>query len=173
MAFNTKRRVALIQKALVDRAVRRMANGATLPHGFVLIDKWTALLRVTLEAGFVLAQKSEAAGFELLLNVCRRTFDREAFMHFMAIGAAHFAFEHGMVMRQSERCADFEVTLEACLRRFPWINDRPSSATSFDVQTSGPVAGLAAHVDGFFYSGALCFTAFSAARLYDFAFLSL
>ena len=31
MAFQAKRRVALVQQALVDRAVRRMANGATLP----------------------------------------------------------------------------------------------------------------------------------------------
>jgi hypothetical protein len=94
-------------------------------------------------------------------------------MHFMTIGAAHFPFEHGMMMRQSECCADFEVTLETCLRRFPWIDDRPSSATSFDVQAPRPVARFAAHVDGLFYSCPFCLTAFSAARLYDFAFLSL
>ena len=116
MAFYTERRVAFIQQPLVDGAVRRMANSATLPQCFVLIDKRTTLLCVTLEAGFVFAQKREATRFELLLNVRRRAFDRDAFVHFVTISAAHFAFEHGMVMRQCERCADFEVTLETRFR---------------------------------------------------------
>ena len=100
MAFQTKRRVALIQQALVDGAVRRMTNGATLPQRLVLIHKRAALLRVTLEARFVSAQESKAAGFELLLNICRRAFNRDAFVYLMTIRAAHFAFEHRMMMRQ-------------------------------------------------------------------------
>ena len=68
-----------------------MASGATLTHCFVLIDKWPALLRVTLEAGFVSAQESKAAGSELLLNVCCGTLDRDPFVRFMAIAAAHLA----------------------------------------------------------------------------------
>ena len=62
MAFQTKRRVTFIQQALVDGSVRRMADGATLTHCLVLIDKWAALLRVALKAGFVSAQESKAAG---------------------------------------------------------------------------------------------------------------
>ena len=77
-----------------------MANGATLAHCLVLIDKRAALLRVTLEAGFVSAQESKAAGFELLLNICRGAFDRDPFVRFMAIAAAHLAFKHRMMMRQ-------------------------------------------------------------------------
>ena len=77
-----------------------MANDATLTHCLVLIDKWAALLRVTLEAGFVSAQERKAAGFELLLNICRRALDRDPFVRFMAIAAAHLAFEHRMMMRQ-------------------------------------------------------------------------
>ena len=53
MAFDTKRRVPLIQETLVDGAVRRMADQAPLTHRLVLIDKRPALLCVTLEAGFV------------------------------------------------------------------------------------------------------------------------
>ena len=53
MAFQTKRRVAFIQQALVDGAVRRMADGATLTQRLVLVNKRAALLRVTLEASFV------------------------------------------------------------------------------------------------------------------------
>ena len=72
-----------------------MASGATLTHCFVLIDKWPALLRVTLEAGFVSAQESKAAGSELLLNICRGALGRDPFVRFMAIAAAHLASSTG------------------------------------------------------------------------------
>jgi hypothetical protein len=116
MAFDTKRSVALIQQALVDGAVRRMADDATLAQRFMLVDKRAALLRVTLEAGLVFAQERKAAGFEFLLNIRWRAFNRDAFVYLMTIRAAHLAFEHWMMMRQCERCANFEVTLEASLR---------------------------------------------------------
>ena len=148
MAFDTKRSVALIQQALVDGAVRRMADGATLAQCLVFINERAALLRVTLEARFVSAQESKTAGFELLLNICWRAFNRDAFVYLMTIGAAHLAFEHRMMMRQCERCANFQVTLETSLRIFPRIDDRVRRATAFNVQTSGPVARFAAHVRG-------------------------
>ena len=77
-----------------------MANDTTLTHCLVLIDKWAALLCVTLEAGFVSAQKSKAAGSELLLNICRGALGRDPFVRLMAIAAAHLALEHRMMMRQ-------------------------------------------------------------------------
>jgi hypothetical protein len=123
-----------------------MADDATLTHCLVLINKWAALLRVTLEAGFVSAQKSKAAGSELLLNICRSAFGRDPFVRLMAIAAAHLAFKHRMMMRQLKRCANFQVTLETSVRRLSRIDDRARSAASFDVQTAGSVAGLAAHV---------------------------
>jgi len=79
--------------------MRRMANDATLPQCLVLIHEWTALLRVTLEARFVSAKESKTAGFQLLLNICWSAFDRDAFVRFVAIRAAHFAFEHWVMMR--------------------------------------------------------------------------
>ena len=100
MAFYTKRSVTLIQQALVDGAVRRMADGATLTHCLVLINKRPALLCVTFEAGFVSVQKSKATGSELLLNICRGTLRRDPFVRFMAIAAAHLALEHWMMMWQ-------------------------------------------------------------------------
>ena len=93
-----------------------MARDTTLAHCLVLINKRPALLCVTLEAGFVSAQERKTAGFEFLLDICRRVFNRDAFVYLMTIGAAHLAFEHWMMMRQCERCANFEVTLEASLR---------------------------------------------------------
>ena len=116
MAFQTERCIALVQQALVHGAVRRMADGATLPHCLMLVNEWPALLRVTLEARFVSAQERKAAGFELLLNVRRSAFYRDTFVHFVTIAAAHFAFEHRVVMRQGKRCANFQVTLKARLR---------------------------------------------------------
>ena len=77
-----------------------MADDATLTHCLVLINKWAALLCVTLEAGFVSGQESKAAGLELLLNVCRGALGRDPFVRFMTIAAAHLALEHRMMMRQ-------------------------------------------------------------------------
>ena len=134
-----------------------MANDAPLPQCLVLIHKWAALLRVTLEARFVSAQESKTAGFELLLNVRRSAFDSEAFVHFVTIGAADFAFRHRVMVRQLEGRANLQVTLETGLRRFSWIDNRTRAASGFDVQTSGPVAGFAAPVYGLFWSfGAFC-----------------
>jgi hypothetical protein len=100
MAFQTERCIALVQQALVHGAVRRMADGATLPHCLMLVNEWPALLRVTLEAGFVSAQESKTAGFQLLLNICWSAFDRDTFVQFMTIGAAHFALRHWVMVRQ-------------------------------------------------------------------------
>jgi hypothetical protein len=100
MAFYTKRGVAFVQQALVHRPVRRMANSATLPHCLMFVDKWTALLCVTLEAGFVFAQERKAASFEFLLDICGRAFDRDSLVWLMTVAAAHLALEHWMMMRQ-------------------------------------------------------------------------
>ena len=133
MAFKAKRRVAFVQQALVDGAVRRMTNGAPLPYRLVLIHKRAALLCVTLEAGLVFAQERETARFEFLLNICRRAFNRDAFVYLMTIRAAHFAFGYRMMMRQRERGAHFQVTLETGVRRFSRIDDGTSAASGFDV----------------------------------------
>jgi hypothetical protein len=45
---------------------------------------------------------------------------------------------------QLERRANFQVTLETRFRRFSRVYDGASPAARFDVQTPGPVAGLAA-----------------------------
>lgn len=123
-----------------------MADGTSLTHRLVLIYKWAALLRVTVEAGFVSAQKSKAAGLERLLNICRGALGRDSFVRLMAIAAAHLAFKHRMMMRQLKRCANFQVTLETSVRRLSRIDDRASAAAGLNVQTPGPVAGLAADV---------------------------
>ena len=135
-----------------------MANGAPLPQRLVLVYKRAALLRVTFEAGFVLAQERKAAGFEFLLNIRSRAFDRDPFVRLVTIRAAHFAFEHGMMMRQRECCANFQVTLKTGFRRLSRIYDRAAAAAAgFNVQTPGSVAIFAAHINGLFHRlAALC-----------------
>ena len=125
-----------------------MANRAPLTHRLVLIDKRAALLRMTLEAGFVSAEKSEAAGFKLLLNVCRVALGRDPFVRFVAITAAHLAFKDRMMMRQLERRANVQVALETGVRRLSWIDDRASAAAGLNVQTPRTVTRFAAHVLG-------------------------
>jgi hypothetical protein len=146
MALQAKRRVTLGEQSLVNRAMGCMAHHAPLTHRLVLVDKRAALLCVTLETGFVSAQKSKAAGPELLLNICRGALVRDPFVRLMAIATAHLAFKHRMMMRQLKRCANVQVTLETSVRRLSRVDDRARSAASFDVQTPGAVAGLAAHV---------------------------
>jgi hypothetical protein len=133
MAFDTKRRVAFGQQSLVDRSVGCMADHATLTHRLVLIDKWAALLCVTLEAGFVSAQKSKAAGLERLLNICRSALGRDPFVRLMAITAAHLAFQHRVMMRQLKRCANFQMTLKTNVRRLSRIDDRAGAADGLNV----------------------------------------
>ena len=166
VTFQTKRGVAFIQQTLVHRPMRRMADRATLTECLVLIHKWAALLRVTLEARFVSAQESKTAGFKLLLNIRRRTLDRDSLVQFVTIGAAHLAFRYRMMVWQLERRANFQVTLETRFRRFSRIYDCASSAAGFDMQTSRPVAGLAAHVRGLFWT----FATFCAALTYNHLF---
>jgi hypothetical protein len=143
--------------------MRRMADRATLPHRLVLIDKRAALLRMTLEAGFVSTQESKAAGFERLLNIRAPAFNCDSLVHLVTIGAAHFAFHYWMVVRQLKCGANFQVTLETSFRRLSWIDNRASSTAGFDVQTPRPVTSLAAHVHRFLRS----FAALSAGLTYD------
>ena len=136
-----------------------MADHAPLTHRFVLIDKWAALLCVTLEARFVSSQKRKAAGSELLLNICRGALGRDSFVRLMTIAAAHFALEHRVVVRQLECCANVQVTLETGVRRLSRIDDRARFAASLDVQTPRSMARLATHVRGLLFSFAAAFCA--------------
>ena len=99
MALQAKRLVSFAEQSLVNRAVWRMAGGATLTHRLVLVHKRAALRGVALKAGFVLTQESQPAAFEYLLNICLRAFNCHPDMRVVAISAADFAFQHRMVVR--------------------------------------------------------------------------
>jgi hypothetical protein len=144
-----------------------MASDASLAHRLVFIDERTTLLCVTLEAGFVSSHESKAAGSDLLLNVCWGALDRDAFVRFMTIAAAHLAFEDRMMMRQLKCCANIQVTLETSVWRFSRVDNRALSAASLYVQTPRAVARLATHIHRRFCGfGA----AFCSALTYDHLF---
>jgi hypothetical protein len=152
-----------------------MADSATLPQCLVLIHKRAALLRVTLEAGFVWAQESKPASLKRLLNVCWRTFNRYPLVRLVTIGAAHLAFRYRMMMRQLECRANFQVTLKTRVRRLAGINDRVRRAAALYVQTPRPVTRfdeyaqkqkvVTTHFFGFFLITISEFTDTSARRL--------
>jgi hypothetical protein len=123
-----------------------MAAHATFAQRFVLEHKRTSLRRVTLKAGFVLAQQAHAATLERLWKVRSATFDRVSFVHVMAIGTTDFALEHRMMMRQFEFRAHLHMALETSLRRFSWINNCAALAATLDVKTSRSMTRLAANV---------------------------
>jgi len=110
-----------------------MTDYTTLPHRLVLVNKGAALGRMTLKASLVSAQESKAAAFEHLLNIGPATLDGNTDVRVVAIGAAHFAFQHRMVVRQLKLRSHFQVTLETSFRRLTRIDDRVRCAAAFDV----------------------------------------
>jgi hypothetical protein len=127
-----------------------MAYHTALSQGLVLVNKWAALCGVTLKASLVSAQESKPAGFERLLNIGAAAFDRYPGVRIVTIDATHLSFQDRMMMRQLKLRPHFQVTLEASFRRLTRIYDRTSPAAGFNVQTTGPVARLAAHALGVF-----------------------
>ena len=69
-----------------------------------------------------------------------------AFVHIVAVGAAHLAVQHLVSVGQAELRAFVEMALEARLGRFTRIDNRAGGATGGDVQAAGAVAGFAAGV---------------------------
>ena len=144
--------------------MRTVADDATIAQRFMLVNKWAALRSVALKTGFVFAQEGDTATHQGLLHAGSATFNRSPFVRIVAIDTTHFAFQHRMMMWQFKTCAHFEVALEAGLRVAPRIDNRPTAAARFDMQTAGAMARFAAHVRGLLYSYAtLCLAAFSAA----------
>ena len=133
MALQAERVVALVQHSLIDGAVRRVADDATLADCFVLKDKRTALRRMTLETGVIGAHERNPAALDRLVRARSAAFRRHSRMRIVAIGAAHFPFQHRMPMGQLKLRAHVEVTLETGVGRLLRINNRARPAAALDV----------------------------------------
>ena len=98
MALQAERVVALVQHSLIDGAVRRMADDATLANCFVFKNKRTTLRRMTLETRVIRGHEREPAALQRLVRARSAALNRHALMRIVAIGAAHFPFQHRMSM---------------------------------------------------------------------------
>jgi len=147
MALQAKSGVAFGEHTRVDGAMRPVARGASLAHGFVLKNERAALRDMAFPASVLFCRESRAAandGLAFMGIVAIRATDSLARSH----SAAVRAFQHRMSMRQTEFSSFVQVALEAGLGRTVRINDGVRGASGFFVDTPGPVAGFAAHVHG-------------------------
>jgi hypothetical protein len=104
MAFNTKRLVPLRQQLVINRAVDRVAAGASLAHGFVLEDERPAL-----------GDMASATSFTDTGEGCAQAFSRWSFVGIVAVRAADPALEHRVVKWEIEFAALVQVAIEADL----------------------------------------------------------
>jgi hypothetical protein len=123
-----------------------VTTDASFADCFVFEDKRAALSGVTLEAGVVFTEECGAAAFQSLLQIRPATFNGDADVWIVAIGATHFAFQHRVMMRQLEFCSHFEVALETGFGRATRINDLGSITSAADMQAAWPVTRFAADV---------------------------
>ena len=146
MTFDTQGMIPRSQHLIVDRTVNFMAGLTAFTHRQMLDHKWTALLLVALEAGFIhVGHRSSGPGS------CGRT------VRIVAIGAGHMAFQHGMVMREIELGFLFHVAGETHFGVLTGIDNLNTFATArFHVKARGPVTHFAAFdLDAFHRNGDL------------------
>ena len=133
MTFQAKVVVALSEHFPVDAPMRFMTNRATFAQCFVLENKWSRLLLMTLSAGLVFASHCQAA----------RRFHDVVPVRVVALHAIHPALKHPMVARQPKLSMYFDMTIQACRSIAPWIDDELAYPSSrLDVQATRAVAGL-------------------------------
>jgi hypothetical protein len=126
--------------------MRRVADGAAFTHRFMLVNEWTALRSVTLQAGVVLAQKSLPPAMDVLCHARPPSSHRAPLVRLMAIRAGHLSFQDRVTMRELKLRPHVKMTLKTGLRRSFRINDQVSRAAALGVQTPGAVTRFTADV---------------------------
>lgn len=126
--------------------MRRMAAHATFAKRLMLKHERPPLRRVTLEAGFVLAQQGHSPALARLGHACSASFDRISFVRIMTIGATDLVLEDRMMVRHVEFRPDLQVALEARLRRPARIDDGAGRAAALNMKAARPMAGFAANI---------------------------
>jgi hypothetical protein len=139
VAAEAKVDVALDEQFGINRAVRRVAYGATFPQGRMLENKWPGLLPMTGGTGIVIARHGEPSG----------RFENVGPVGVMALGAIDMVFEQGMVLGQMKLGLDWPMAFETGAGIFAGVdNESAAAAATGDVQTSGSVAGFATGLPG-------------------------
>jgi hypothetical protein len=142
MAFQAQIIVPLDEQGAIDRAVRRMANGAALTQRFVLPDERPRLFAMTIGARFVLPRHRER-------GAARGTLENIRAVRVMAIDAVHAVLDHRMMLGQAKFSVLLEMTIEAGRGVFAGIDDElAAAAAGLDVFAAGAVATFAAGARG-------------------------
>ena len=111
VAFEAQIVVPHREHLLIDRAVRLVAGGASIAHGFVLEHEGASHGRMARQAVLILGQQGGAALY-------RRTFVR-----IVTIPALHPMLRHLVMVGQRELAARLQVALETILRRRPGVQN--------------------------------------------------
>jgi hypothetical protein len=109
-----------------------MTDSTTLTHRLVLKYKRTSHFFVTLETSFILAEQHHPTRGPYVFS-----------MHIMAVGTEHFPLRYRVMVLKHK--FTFNVKMACETGRFSIRPDNLALIThSFDVKTSGTVAGLTA-----------------------------
>ena len=135
MAFEAEIWIALDQQLPVDRAVRVVTDGATLPQRLVLENDRAGLLAMTPGAGFVLPCHRKSAG----------PFENVAAVRIVTLHTVHPFFQDRMMLRQAEFGMRLQMTLEAGGGVLAGVDDElAATAAGFDVSAAGAMTGFTA-----------------------------
>ena len=135
VAFQAQVCVALHQQLGVDRAVRRMTDGAALAQSFVLEHKRPRLLAMALSAILVQPRHRQSTA----------RFHDVAAVRVVALHAIHPVFQDRMMLGKVEFRVHFKVALKTGRRVFAGIDDEfAAPAPDAHMFAPGPVARFAA-----------------------------
>ena len=113
VASETKVRIPDREHFGIDRAMRAVADGATLAQGGVLKNHRFGLFAVTRGTGLIQASRRQTA----------RRFHDVAAMRVVALDTVHLAFNDRMVLWKMEFRLFGQMALETGFQIFAWIND--------------------------------------------------
>ena len=134
MALQTQVRVTLHEHFPIDRTMRRMADDASLAHGFMFENKRAGLFAVTLPATFILSRHGQAA-------LC---FENIFAVRVVALKAIHVPFVHCVALRQTKFRLYLQMAMVASRRIFSRIYyEFAATAPRFDVLAGRPVTRFA------------------------------
>ena len=119
MTLNTEIVVSLRQHFGIHRPMWIVANGATLPDGFMFEHEGSALRDVTFTAGIPFGGEQCA------------TMDRISFVRIVAITATDFPLDDRMMRRQVKLAAFIKMALETSLRILSRVDDGIAGAAAF------------------------------------------
>ena len=143
MTLETEVVVAFDKHFGIDRSVRLMTNGATLPKRFMLEGVDFCLLAMALRTRLVEPRHGQTASGLHDVHAVR----------VMALNAIHFAFNHRMVLWKIELGVGLEMAIKTSGRIFARIMNQAPPTADRNVPAAGPVARFTAsqvaHVGAF------------------------